>query len=107
MLKCSESAIAGEVKPTRPRNLFQQSEFSQAHHFGLTEREDQILRLLVKGFQAKQCAYIFTNSTRTIENHIARILSKMQARNMVHAVAIGFSSGVLTGKDLDNVFPIS
>jgi DNA-binding NarL/FixJ family response regulator len=83
------------------RNLLQKSDFAIVHPFGLTEREDQILRLIANGLQAKHCAHRFAISTRTVENHIARIISKMMARNMVHAVAIGFASGVLTGKDLE------
>jgi DNA-binding CsgD family transcriptional regulator len=115
MLKCSEPAIAGEVqkrrrlKPVRRRlgppgpklsNRWN-SWFSENHPFKLTEREDQVLRLMARGWETKEIARILELSPRTVEIHRGRMLEKMQALSSPHAIALGFVSGVLTGKDLE------
>lgn len=103
MLKCSESAIAGEVKPTKPgpRYLFQKSDFTIAHPFGLTECEDQVLRLTARGLSNMEIGQELDRSHRTIEIHRGRVIEKLEAKNTAHAIAIGFVSGILTGEDLE------
>ena len=47
----------------------------------LTNRQRQILELLMDGRSSKEIGAILGNSTRTIEGHRSRILQKMNARN--------------------------
>ena len=99
MLKYSESTIADMASPGRPHGA--KSEFARAHPFGLTAREDEVLRILAKGHSHKQCADILGLSRRTIGIFVPNIVAKFKARNTVHAVALGFAAGVLTERDLE------
>lgn len=74
--------------------------FSQAHPFGMTQREDQVLRLMAKGCADKETAGILGLSTRTVEIHRGHAIEKLHAKNTAHAIAIGFASGLLTAADL-------
>ncbi|MDP1647318.1 MAG: diguanylate cyclase [Rubrivivax sp.] len=52
----------------------------------LTPREREVLDLLVAGKANKMVAYLLGTSTRTIENHRARIMDKMQADSLPELV---------------------
>ncbi|HEV3345079.1 MAG TPA: response regulator [Pirellulales bacterium] len=56
------------------------SEF-QARVALLSEREQQIMRLLVRGDSSKQIAHQLSISPKTVDNHRAKILEKMQVDN--------------------------
>jgi diguanylate cyclase (GGDEF)-like protein len=52
----------------------------------LTPREREVLDILVAGNANKMIAYMLGTSTRTIENHRARIMEKMEARSLPELV---------------------
>lgn len=52
----------------------------------LTPREREVLDMLVAGKANKMVAYLLGTSTRTIENHRARIMDKMQADSLPELV---------------------
>ena len=52
----------------------------------LTPREREVLDILVAGNANKMIAYMLGTSTRTIENHRARIMEKMEARSLAELV---------------------
>ncbi len=52
----------------------------------LTPREVEVLDILVAGNANKMIAYMLGTSTRTIENHRARIMEKMEARSLPELV---------------------
>lgn len=52
----------------------------------LTPRERQVLDIVVAGKANKMAAYLLGTSTRTIENHRARIMDKMQADSLPELV---------------------
>ena len=52
----------------------------------LTPREHEVLDMLVAGKANKMVAYLLGTSTRTIENHRARIMDKMQADSLPELV---------------------
>lgn len=52
----------------------------------LTPREREVLDILVAGNANKMIAYMLGTSTRTIENHRARIMAKMKARSLPELV---------------------
>ena len=58
----------------------------EAHLARLTPREREVLDILVAGNANKMIAYILGTSTRTIENHRARIMDKMEARSLPELV---------------------
>ena len=58
----------------------------------LTEREHDVLRLLVDGYSNKVAAHELGISPRTIENHRAHIMDKMKARNLSDLVRIALTA---------------
>jgi len=54
----------------------------------LTAREEQILRLVVKGQSNKEVARELDLSEKTIKHHMTRILQKLNVRNRVEAAVL-------------------
>ncbi len=52
----------------------------------LTPREREVLNLLVAGKANKMVAYLLGTSSRTVENHRARIMDKMKAKSLAELV---------------------
>ena len=52
----------------------------------LTEREGQVLRLLAEGTDPAGIARELGLSTKTVQNHVSRVLAKFQARDRVDLV---------------------
>jgi DNA-binding NarL/FixJ family response regulator len=61
---------------------------------GLTERERQVLRLLVEGKSNKEIGEALVLSVRTVERHIANLYSRIGAHGRVEATAYAFRHGV-------------
>ncbi|HXW22475.1 MAG TPA: response regulator FixJ [Rhodomicrobium sp.] len=60
----------------------------------LTPRERDVFDGLVAGRQNKVIAYDLSISPRTVEIHRARVLEKMQARNLAELVRLALAAGV-------------
>ena len=56
----------------------------------LTDREQQILRLIAEGFTNKQISRQLSISESTAENHIHNIYTKLRISNRAQAVAQAF-----------------
>jgi DNA-binding CsgD family transcriptional regulator/tetratricopeptide (TPR) repeat protein len=54
---------------------------------GLTEREQEIVALIARGFTNRRIAAELTLSARTVENHVSRILSKLRLDSRSQVVA--------------------
>jgi ATP/maltotriose-dependent transcriptional regulator MalT len=61
---------------------------------GLTEREQQVLHLLVEGKSNKEIGETLVLSVRTVERHIANLYSKIGAHGRVEATGYAFRHGV-------------
>jgi DNA-binding CsgD family transcriptional regulator len=59
---------------------------ARQHPYGLTGKEQAVLRLLVAGKANAAIAEELSRSRRTVENHVASILSKLQAKNRLEVV---------------------
>jgi DNA-binding NarL/FixJ family response regulator len=53
---------------------------------GLTEREAQVLSLMSEGWDNRRIAAELGVSSKTVANHVSRVLAKLQARDRVDAV---------------------
>jgi two-component system response regulator FixJ len=62
----------------------------------LTHREQQVLDLLILGHGNKAIAYLLSISPRTVENHRARVMQKMNARNVAELVRLALSGRAAT-----------
>jgi len=54
----------------------------------LTAREIEIIELAAQGYSGPETAKILSIGQETIKSHRKKIIAKMLARNMTHAVAI-------------------
>ncbi|MGH3870106.1 MAG: response regulator transcription factor [Pseudonocardiaceae bacterium] len=66
----------------------------------LTPREAQVLRALARGLPTKAIGRELNVSPKTVEAHIARLLTKLKARTRAHAVSIALDLGLLEGKEV-------
>jgi DNA-binding CsgD family transcriptional regulator len=57
----------------------------------LTPKEQDILDLLAQGYSAKEIAAKMSMSHRTVEHRIESVKTKLGAKNVAHAVAIGIA----------------
>ncbi|WP_299625062.1 response regulator transcription factor [Pelagibius sp.] len=62
----------------------------------LTSREREVLEQLVAGQSNKSIAFDLGISPRTVEIHRARVMEKLQARNLAHLVRIALTAGIGT-----------
>jgi DNA-binding NarL/FixJ family response regulator len=66
----------------------------------LTDREQQILRLIANGFTNKEISWHLLISESTVENHIHHIYKKLGISNRAKAVAYAFQWRVVLQIDL-------
>jgi DNA-binding CsgD family transcriptional regulator len=62
---------------------------------GLTSREIQVLRLLVRGHTNNELAQRLHISAKTIDHHVSSILEKLEVRSRTEAVAAAIGLGIL------------
>lgn len=103
LIKAIQTAAAGEsiIDPALASRLFQ--EFSRLSHKGprealiqtLTEREKEILSLLVQGFSNRDLAQALFISEKTVKNHISNIFRKMEVSDRTQAVVKALKMGLV------------
>jgi DNA-binding NarL/FixJ family response regulator len=65
---------------------------------GLTGREIEVLEQIARGLSNAELAARFQVSQATIKTHVARILTKLPARNRVQAVIAAYEAGLVTAE---------
>ena len=96
------AAAAGEalVSPALTRRLidhFAHQRTRPAPELGrLTEREGEILRLLVRGRSNAEIASELFVGESTVKTHVARVLAKLGLRDRAQAVIYGYETGIVT-----------
>ena len=91
-------ATALGVDPAKPR-----SEAAKA--LGLTDREEEVLRLVARGSSNADVSAQLMISPNTVKAHVHSIMEKLHARSRVEAVIHGLESGIVPGEtpvDLDS-----
>lgn len=71
-------------------------EYGQATGPALSPREGQVLRAIAAGHTVECTARQLHLSVSTIRTHRMHLLDKLHAVNGAHAVAVAYSSGLLT-----------
>ncbi|MCX4821163.1 response regulator transcription factor [Streptomyces sp. NBC_01142] len=63
---------------------------------GITEREREVLTLIGRGMSNSEIAARLCISVATAKAHVARLLSKLNARDRVHLVILAYETGLVT-----------
>lgn len=61
----------------------------------LTEREEEVLRLMATGLSNPEIAQSLMVSLETVKTHVGNVLTKLGAQNRTHAVVIAYESGLV------------
>ncbi|GIJ80227.1 DNA-binding response regulator, NarL/FixJ family, contains REC and HTH domains [Micromonospora phaseoli] len=61
----------------------------------LTEREQEVLRLVARGYSNREIAEVFFLAEGTVKNHVSMILTKLGARDRTNAVLRALHEGIL------------
>lgn len=62
----------------------------------LTDREQEVLVFIARGFSNQEIAGELTLSVDTVKTHVKRVYAKLGARDRVHAVIAAYESGLVT-----------
>jgi len=63
-------------------------------HLGLTQRESEVLGLLVRGYTNRAIGAALVIGEETVKTHLASIYRKLHAKDRAHAVAIALREGL-------------
>jgi DNA-binding NarL/FixJ family response regulator len=89
------SAGGSLLQPIVASKLMRHVEGEEQSLESLTEREMEVLKLLVQGKPNKEIAAALTISERTVKFHVSSILSKLGATNRTEAVTVAAQRGLV------------
>jgi len=87
-----DNALAGRVAPSAAR--LSAGEFWSGAHLGLTQRESEVLALLVSGHSNKAVASALVVSEDTVKTHIRGLYRKLGVSDRSGAVAVALREGL-------------
>jgi len=91
----------------RARRLIERKRTASPMLSQLTPRELEVLRLLVEGLSAREVAARLFISEKTVGTHVEHILSKLNVKSRVQAVAIAFREGLAAPESVVGITPAS
>jgi two-component system, NarL family, response regulator LiaR len=98
LAKAIRDAVSGRstLSPEATRVLVQATRPATHAVFDLTEREIEVLQLVVNGYSNKQIAETLFISLATVKAHISNILSKLQVSSRSEAIAYAIKHKLVT-----------
>ena len=61
----------------------------------LSPRENEVFRLIARGYSNQQIARHLVVSETTVKTHVTRILTKLDLRDRVQVVVLAYEAGVI------------
>jgi NarL family two-component system response regulator LiaR len=97
LAKAIRAAVAGRVtlSPEAAQSLVETSNLPLAPGLDLTEREREVLTLMIEGLNNVQIAGRLTVSPSTIKSHVSNILSKLGAASRTEAVTLALRNKIV------------
>src|SRR3970040_2719231 len=83
------------------RRMYEAQQPSESHASELSDREREVLQLIVAGHTGREIAATLFISEKTVEGHSMRIMAKLGARNRAEMVAIAIRNGLVLPYDED------
>ena len=98
LAKAIRDAVSGRptLAPEAARVLVQATRPTQQPSGGLTERELEVLKLVVQGHSNQQIADAKVISVATVKAHISNILSKLQVSSRAEAIAYAIKHKIVS-----------
>jgi NarL family two-component system response regulator LiaR len=98
LAKAIRDAVSGRstLSPEAARVLVQATRSTPHPAFDLTEREQEVLQLVVEGHSNQQIAEKLVISLTTVKAHISSILSKLQVSSRTEAIAYAIKNKLVT-----------
>ncbi|HEX3622595.1 MAG TPA: response regulator transcription factor [Acidimicrobiales bacterium] len=87
-----DPALAGRVAMTAAR--LQSGEFWPGARLGLTQRESEVLGLIVRGLSNRAIALRLSIGEDTVKTHVRGILRKLEVSDRAQAVAVALREGI-------------
>ncbi len=88
-------ALAAAVDAAVDAERYVDPAASGSNGLGLTRRQREILQLIADGHSTEQVAEQLERSTETVRTHTKAALSRLDARDRAHAVAIGLRKSLI------------
>jgi len=82
------------LSPEAAQSLVESSNLPPAPGLDLTEREREVLTLMIEGLNNTQIAAKLTVSPSTIKSHVSNILAKLGVASRTEAVTLALRSGI-------------
>ena len=83
LLEALQNAVRQHV---RSRERHQANQQARAHYAQLSEREREVLGLIVEGLTNKEIGRALGLSPRTVESHRANLFAKLQVESLAHLI---------------------
>ena len=90
-----DSAVSAQVVETLMNLPGKETRIIDAHYGALTAREQEVLRLLAEGLPTKEIAEKLFISPKTVENHRANIMNKLELHSTIELVRYAAKLGLI------------
>jgi NarL family two-component system response regulator LiaR len=96
LVRAIRSACAGRatLSPAAAQALVEESNLPPVPGLDLTEREREVLQLMIEGLNNIQIAGRLTVSPSTIKSHVSNILAKLGVTSRTEAVSLALRTGI-------------